>query len=352
MKRFLILFTAFIFVFGMIGCSDDDDPPTGGGNNNTATSTWMAAEGHWSTSIDATSADDFTAFSFTSKDTVNNSGAKPLATGWDVAFRREVVKTNGGSSTNNNGDVEAVSLGVVNFDAVTISDTTGVEWVSDHIDYFIDQWMAYNFVTHQIEITRNVYSMLDASGEHYVKFQIDSMVGAAQPPDMGTIYMKYFYQSTVDSKDLSGQTVEVSFTVGTNHVYFDFSSGTVVTPSDPANDLGWDLGFYSYDICQNSGPNGIGECAAFLAFGELIDPTDIDGFMQQPTGAPMFPDIAGSAMTEWYSYTGPPLHQLPSKSEVYLLKTGDKVYKLRIESYYGEDGSAASGNYNFIWVEL
>lgn len=355
MKKWLILLAAMMLLLGAVGCSDDDDGPTGGGNTNTETSVWNATGGYWSSNIDATSTEAFTYFSFTTKDTATIATAKAaggFATGWDIAFRREEVKTNGGSSATNGGDVEAVSLGVVDFGAVTIADTTGVSWESDVIEHFIDEWYDYNPQTHSLTINQYVYSMVDATGEHYVKFQVDSIVGGGAPPAMGTVYMKYFYQTAASSLDLSGATTSVSFVAGSTPVYFDFSSGGLVTPADPANSLDWDISFFSYEIGQNSGPNGIGDCAAFLAWGELIDPTDIDGFTAQPGGAPLFPDIAGSALADWYTYTGPPLHQLPSNSEVYLLKTGDKVYKLRIESYYGEDGASNSGNYHFIWAEL
>lgn len=355
MKKWLILLAAMMLLLGAIGCSDDDDGPTGGGNTSTETSVWNATGGYWNSNIDATSTEDFTYFSFTTKDTVTIATAKPadgFAAGWDIAFRREEIKTNGGAFATNGGDVEAVSLGARAFDGVTIADTNGVSWESDVIEHFIDEWYDYNPVTHSLTMNQNVYSMVDASGEHYVKFQVDSIVGGGAPPAMGTVYMKYFYQSAANSLDLSGSTTAVSFTAGSTPVYFDFSSGGLVTPSDPTNSLEWDLSFFSYEIGQNSGPNGTGDCAAFLAWGELTDPTDIDGFTAQPGGAPLFPDIAGSALTDWYTYTGPPLHQLPSNSEVYLLKTGDKIYKLRIESYYGEDGASASGNYNFIWAEL
>ena len=353
MNRISILLTT-LFVFGLfVGCSDDDKPTGGGTPTGTASTEWVASGSYWSTNINATDDNSFAYYSFTEKDTVTVAKLHSAsATGWDLGFRREEIKTNGGSSADLGGDVEAASLGAVDFASVTIADTTGISWESDYIDAFIDEWYTYNPVTHALAANQFVYSMVDASGEHYVKFQIDSMVGAGMPPNMGTVYMKYFYQTTVDSKDLSGTGIEVTIPVAANHVYFDFSSGAAVTPSDPANDLGWDISFYAYEIYQNSGPSGIGACAAFPAFTELADSTDFSGFTAQPTMAPLFPDIAGSALTEWYTYTGPPLHQLYSNSDVYLIKTAGKVYKARIESYYGENGDKASANYHFIWNEL
>lgn len=359
MKKLLILLTSVLLLMAFISCSDDDDGPTGGGNTDidttTGSSVFLATEGYWSSAINATDNDNFMYYSFYSRDTVTTGTPKPTdanASFWDIAFRREEIKTNGGTSTNNSGDVEAASLGAVNFDNVTIDDTLGVSWESDYIDYFIDEWYNYNPNTHALAANQFVYSMLDASGDHYVKFQVDSMVGAGMPPDMGTVYMKYFYQSTASSTDLSGTGVEVSIPVGAVKTYFDFSTGSVVTPATPENSTDWDISFYAYDIAQNSGPNGIGACAAFPAFTELTDSTDFEGFTAQPAMAPLFPDIAGSVLTEWYTYTGPPQHQLISNADVYLLKTASHVFKLRIESYYGENGDKASANYHVIWKEL
>jgi len=198
----------------------------------------------------------------------------------------------------------------------------------------------------------NVWSMVDAEGDNFIKFRIDSMVGAAMPPDMGTVHMTYFYQATADSRDLSGATSEVTIPVGAVKTYFDFSTGATVTPADPMNSTAWDIAFYAYDISQNSGPNGTGNCAAFPAYDELTLATDIDGFTSQPQ-SPMFADIFASVMTDWYNYTGPPLHQLLSKDHVYLIRTGGLVYKLEIVSYYANIGGVpTSGWYTFNWVEL
>jgi hypothetical protein len=195
--------------------------------------------------------------------------------------------------------------------------------------------------------------MLDAEGDNYVKFQIDSLVGAGAPPNMGTVYLTYFYQATPNSTDLSGSTMTGMVTAGMGTGYFDFSSGQAVIPADPSNSTEWDLAFSAYSVVQNSGPSGTGDCAAFPAYSELNDPSNIDEFAAQPDGAPLFADIPSSALTDWYTYTGPPLHQLLSNDDVYLIRTGGTVYKLQVETYYANIGGVpSSGWYTFIWAEL
>jgi hypothetical protein len=233
-----------------------------------------------------------------------------------------------------------------------MADTVGATWTADAVDFFIDNWYEYDTITHQLTANGNVWSMVDAEGDNYIKFRIDSIVGAGMPPDMGTIHITYFYQSTPSSTDLSGATSEIAIPVGAVKTYFDFSSGTTVTPASPENSTEWDIAFYAYDIYQNSGPNGSGSCAAFPAYDELATATDIDAFTSQPA-APMFPDIFASVLADWYNYTGPPSHQLLSKEHVYLIKTAGVVYKMQIISYYANVGGVpTSGWYTFDWAEL
>ncbi len=349
-KRSLIFLAAMLMLMLAIGCSDDDNPTGGDGiPSDYITSTWDATNQVWVSTVDGSSYDEFRYFSFAAEDTLSEP-AKQAAT-WDIAFRREVIKTNGGSSATNGGDIEGASLGQVDFAGVTIDDTTGADWTSDAIDYFISDWFTYNFQTHQLDLTHYVYSMVDAEGDNYVKFRVDSLVGNGMG-SMGTVWISYYYQPTANSRILSGTVQTASITVGTGTGYFDFSSGSAVTPANPANSNAWDIAFNNYDLMQNSGPNGTGECAAFFAWGELTDPTDIAAFTEQPAMAPLFPDIPSSVMTDWYNYNGQ-THQLSSKSNVYLIKTGDKVYKLRIEGYYKNVGGVpTSGNYSFVWKEL
>ena len=344
MKRVLALAVAASLV-AIIGCSDDNPvKPKDNRPANTATSTWNDS-GFWRTTVDASSTTVYKGFSFTTKDTTTSS--------WDIAFRRDVVKLDGGASTTTGGDATGANLGVVAFSGVTLGDTAGTAWTADAIEYFINNWYDYNPISHSLTANRNVYSMVDAEGDNYVKFQIDSLVGAAQPPNMGTVYLKYYYQPTAASLSLNGATTSISIPVNSGTAYFDFSSGTVVTPADPTNSTEWDIAFSAYDLKQNCGPNGTGHCAAFYAYTELVDPTNIDGFTAQPNGAPLFPDVPSSVFTDWYNYTGPPLHQLLTKGNVYLVKVSGKVYSVKIESYYSNVGGVpTSGWYTFVWKEL
>jgi hypothetical protein len=325
----------------MVGCSDDDDTNPAGPNPPPPAT-------HETAMVNASDYDNYMGFSFTTNDTTRTL----TGTGWDVAFRREVVMVNGGSSSSG-GDAADYDLGAVDFASVTIADTTGVSWESGSVEYFVGDWYDYNPVTHQLTANMRVYSMVDAEGDNYIKFRIDSLVGAGSPPDMGTVHITYYYQPTAGSTNLTGATTQAAITVGMTTAYFDFSTGAVVTPADPTGSTEWDLGFSAYNVMQNSGPTGTGQCEAFLAYTELTDETDIDEFIQQPAGAPMFEDIPASSMTDWYDYQGAPTHTMLSHEHVYLIRSGGHVYKLMIENYYiNMMGAVTSGWYTFIWEEL
>ena len=339
------------------GCSDNSTP-TGGGNTTPAKTTeWSPSENVYRSVIDASNKDAFMYFSFTTRDTVTTGVPKVVTgTNWDIAFRRTEIKLNGGASSGG-GTVVGMQLDSgMTIGACVAGDTTGKSWVSDKINYAVDQWYSYNSMTHQLDMTRWVYSMVDASAHHYVKFRIDSIVGAGMPPSMGTVWISYYYNPTVDDKALDGTVVTAAITVGNGTGYFDFSSATQVTPSSTAS-TDWDIAFSNYDCKLNSGPNGIGKCAAFDAFTELTDKTDINALTVHPSGATMFPDQASSVFEHdgitWYNYTGAPLHQILSKDFVYIIKSQGKLYKLKIEGYYANvSGTSVSGHYTFVWNEI
>ena len=232
------------------------------------------------------------------------------------------------------------------------ADTADASWETDHIDYQIDTWYEYDPVQHRANMTRRVFSMVDASGAHFVKFRVDSIAGSTGPIDMGTVHLSYYFQANADDRSLDGEIATAAVTVGNGVGYFDFSTGAQVDPSDRHASLDWDLAFFSYEIAQNCGPNGPGACAAFQAHSELTDPTDLDAFAEQPAGAPLFPDSPGSVLTNWYDYS-PQTHQLSSKNRVYLLRSEERIYKFKILGYYGSEGGVpVSGVYTFIWNQL
>jgi hypothetical protein len=200
----------------------------------------------------------------------------------------------------------------------------------------------------------NVYVLKDAEGK-YVKFQVIEMSGGGMPPDMGTVVCRFVHAG--DGSDVSGAPDTVTLDVGSGTGYVDFSTGMEVTPADPENSSDWDIAFTAYEIHLNNSLFGPGAATAYPAYSDtdlMPDPTDFDGLTDAPTQSQgYYPDQFESALTGWYIYTGPPNHRLLSKDHVYLIDTGDAIYKLQIYSYYTNiEGSETSAWYTFNWLEL
>jgi hypothetical protein len=353
--RHIIVAATALTILALAGCSSTSNPvnpPSPQGTNTTVWTPSGGSDGYWTANVNATSFTTPAYYSFAKRDTVTPGGTDSL---WNIAIQRTEFKTNSGISVDG-GDVKGIALTSTDFAAVAATDTVGKSWKVDGVSYFISNWYNYNINTHQLINNRNVYTMNDATGHHYIKFRIDSLVGAGMPPDMGTVYLTYYYNPTVDSKTLSGATSQVVIPVGSNTVYFSFASGTVVTPADPKTSTGWDLMFSNYNVGQNSGPNGpAGAAAAFYVFEYLADPTDISAVNDVYAGqaaAPLFQDAASSIFDAWYNYDSG-THQLTSKNFVYLIKTAGKLYKMQIYSYYTNVGGVpVSADYIFYWKQL
>lgn len=361
MKNLLIPSLTIALLGLVAGCSDDDGGPTGPGNVNPApqnvdTTVFDATNSYFVTTLTAKQAEAAVDFSDLS------SAKSSLAGAWDIKFANSVINLNGGASADG-GDVFAFDLGEVAFDEVTAADSAGVDWVQDELQHIVNEWYSYNFQTHQLVMTGNVYTLTDAEGDNYIEFRVDSITGGGQPPAMGTVWFTYFYNTTANNKTLTGTPVVGSVLVNQASGYwgyFDFSAGAQVYPANPATSTGWDIGFNNYEVFLNSSPNGSGSATAFPMFGELNDATSLEECTAHPAQAPMFQDYIASIFNgdindpaaNWYNYNGT-THELTSKAHVYLILNDTELYKLRIESYYRNIGGVpTSGYYTIVWNEL
>ncbi|MFQ5453105.1 MAG: hypothetical protein ACE5D6_02835, partial [Candidatus Zixiibacteriota bacterium] len=240
MKNMFVCLGLATLIMLVSGCSDDDNPIIGGGGTTAGfqdTTIWDDAGSFWKTTIIADTATGYFYFGDTSGTAKGNN-----ALTWHIAMYRNIINLNGGDYTTENGDVIGADLGAVNFDNVIITDTAGVTWIEDNNDYFFGgNWYTYNHP--MFVVNQRVWLMADADGDNFIKFRIDSLVGAAQPPDMGTVYFTYYYQPQAGSTDLSGATKIDSLVVGSGTGYYDFSSGSQVTPAEPFNSTDWDISF-------------------------------------------------------------------------------------------------------------
>ncbi len=359
MKRLLMAVGFAALIAGVAGCSDDNTP-TGSGHSGAYrdTTLYSAADSVYTTKINASSHTDPQYYSFDSMVTALPKIALTTAD-WDISMLRYTLNLNGGASAENSGSVEGAKLSTTNFDAVTIADTTGAHWAEDTAKLIVDNWYIYNFQTHSLAMNDYVYTMVDAEGDNFIKFKIDSLIGPGQS-SMGTVKLIYVYQPTANLNSLTGTPDTALITVGSGTGYFDFSSGAAVTPPNPETSTGWDISFSNYEVRTNGGISGPGNCKAFPMYGELVNPTDFNGVTQHPAAAPMFADYNNSIFNgdvndttrNWYDYNDANF-ELTSKDYVYLIRTETAVYKMQIQSYYAAINEVlTSGYYTFKWKEL
>ncbi len=357
-RNFASIITASAALLLAIGCSDDKPTSSNNGDQAQFNRTEWNDQGYWDVVLDATNSDHFVYYSLAAEDTVDISDEEAQSsTAWDIAFKRSVVVLNGGVS--GPGEVSGVDLAALGHPDSTdfpafddlgfISDS---DWLSDSFNLTISDWYIYDPQTHTISLSHYVYIMKDAEG-NYVKFQVILMQGNGMPPDMGTISVQYDYAG--ESPDFPGNPDTISFDGSSGGpVYIDFSAGAVTNPPDPSNSTEWDILFEAYEVLQNCTLFGIGSAATYPVWMDQGDPADF----YETTSAPeepnaYFPDDFGSVFSNWYAYSGPPLHRLTSYERVYVARNGGNRYKMQILNYYQDiDGEPVSGYYAFRWLGM
>jgi len=129
--------------------------------------------------VDATDDDRWVHFDFETAGAVDEENAS-----WDLAFRRMVVKSNGGAS--GDGGVEVAVLPDAVFDEVTSAPGEG--WMSDDVGdpderdpggtvFNEDPWYAYDLFSHSLQPQERVYVVRTVEGSTF-KLRIDGYYDA------------------------------------------------------------------------------------------------------------------------------------------------------------------------------
>jgi hypothetical protein len=156
------------------------------------------------------------------------------------------------------------------------------------------------------------------------------------------------------STPLTGKTVTINASSHTNWVYYSFEQDTVVTLSDSANSLDWDIAFKRSWIITNGGLSGKGQAGAFdtktqgtSGFDALTSVPDTAVFAQDDsvTVAGMggyTTSIVNPVLKDCFTLSFGAKTTLIPTNNIYILKTAKGKYvKLWFVSYYHTDGTSA-----------
>lgn len=271
--------------------------------------------------------------------------ADPTSSGaWDIGVFATGIMLNGGAA--GPGDVQGYCLcqneNATNaavmamsadseraaFEAVTSADLPADEnaWVSDALAPAIDGWWSYDMTSHTVApVTDRVWAVRTAEGTGFSKFRITSLANGSQQ-SAGEVTFEFATQTAAGEPFGSIQSLTVDVAAGP--VYVDLLEGTVSDESD------WDLLFEGYDIRVNGGVSGSGQAGALLAgedFGDVVDGGEL------PANRFVSDEFGGVFEAKpWYRYDLQGNHQIWPVYNVYLIRTGNEVYKVQPVSYYRE----------------
>lgn len=317
----------------VLAACDDDDDPVGPGEEDFATLT-VAARTDW-TYVDLAE----TASVVQVSDPASSSA-------WDIGFFATGVMLNGGAA--GPADVAGVCLcqndGATNeqilamtadgeladFEAVTAANIPTDEdaWTSDALTPALADWWSYNFATHEVRpVTDNSWIVRTASGNAFVKLRIAGMVGATQQgPGQVTLEV-----ATWEDDDY-GATRTITLDATSGPVSVDLLNGTL-------NGGDWDLRLEGYTFRANGGVSGNGNAAVLNAGVPFAETPAAD----EAPARVFLADEFGGVFDEhpWYRYDLQGNHQIWPNYNVYLVRSGNSIYKIQLISYYrpsdGED---------------
>ncbi len=290
--------------------------------------------------------DHFTFYSL--RDSAIVSRADSNSTKWDLAFKSTTILINGGNS--GPGEGGAIVLTETDYDTLSMAPDS---------EYAVDQegqaaigpaWYTYTGPpNHHILINPNVVLVIRTADGRYAKLQFTSYYkgGEAVPSSREArgrfLNFTYTYQPD-GSRSFEGPSMEImtltevmarDVAADTGNVgaftFYSLRDSAIVSRAD-SNSTKWDLAFRSTTVLTNSGTSGPGEGGAIV-----LTATDYDTLSMAPDVAYMIDQEGQPAISRaWYTYTGPPGHQiLMNPGVVLVIRTADGRYaKLKFTSYY------------------
>ncbi len=266
---------------------------------------------------------------------------------WDIAFNGTNVMLNGGqagpggvtgyclcqnSATNpDKATILAYTAAseLADFSAVTSSTVPpSSSFLADELQPSITEWHTGSGAA-ATAASDNAWLVRLRDGKGFAKVRFASLQGPSVGSP-GTVSLEYAVQPTADAP--LGATGTIAVAVPPNgDVRLDLLGGGKTTSSDSD----WDMRFEGWTLRLNGGASGPGKVAAYLAdepFGQITTAA---------TQAQAYTTDAFSgvfAIHPWYRYNLTGSHDISPIFDVYLVRNGNKVYKLQLTDYYDPAG--------------
>ncbi|PIE37362.1 MAG: hypothetical protein CSA54_01495 [Gammaproteobacteria bacterium] len=285
-------------------------------------------------------------------------------TRWDIGFKRDKIILNGGDS--GSGSVEgalaaaqdsfyntdgtpnesvflnatAAQEGKTAFDSVTsAAELTGYLADTNTSAIASADWWSYNPATHAVSVKSDKgWIVRSSTGDSYARVYVSALAPAAPPSrNLGSVTLNIAVQGSGETAFAAATDEVINFNDVV--VCYDFDSKSTADCTGNS----WDLRIDptgSYTIWLNGPIHGGGQGA--IAFGEAQPVAGQSALYTPPSVIPRWiPDGVTGIFSEnsWYFYE-PSQHKLWPNYRVYVLKEGNKRYKLQVQSYYNSDGTS------------
>ncbi len=273
--------------------------------------------------------------------------ADPLrSTGWDIAFNGTSVRLNGGeggaagvtgfclcqNSATNPAPAQIKALTAASelpdFEVVGASSIPAAgAFTGDHLEPAIADWHTGSGAAATPSGDAWLVRLRDSVA--YAKLRIAGIQGptAATP---GRVTLEFATQASTTAPLGATRTLAVDVPAS-GAVRVDLVDGATTT-----SPTAWDLEFEGWTLRVNGGASGRGKVAVY----EIDTPFDqvTDAYAGDPRAYSRTDAYAGIFAAEpWYYYDFTD-HTIWPVYDVYLVRRGDRVYKLQLTDYYGPAG--------------
>ena len=303
---------------------------------------------------------------------------------WDIAFERYKLHLNGNHADNpvaiynlnNNADfydadgkvvAETITAATTDSELQEYLDVTAADvpsdasvFIADVSEKTIDGWYNYDMSSHKVTAAATNY-FVTKNGDVFSKFSITNLV--LDGHNVTDITLGYYNDlPAADSDTVADEVATDMASLELNmanecsddatQVYVDFVTGSTVA-SDAAHDLTItcdnNIMTMSLDL-----PEGV---TAMQDFENKVNSVEFAGiyegygyFTPNYLNVSGYSEVAKGSFGSTFVYGAQGGHTLWSDYNVYIIKSGDKHFKLQFTSYYDDEGK--SGNISFRADEL